>query len=91
MLSDSADGKTWGNTTTVPIVALDPATHKRPAGPPKGAVPAFITGPYFVGVCACSHNPQVQGYAGFTAFTGLDVTKMQYYAVHQSTKNKKNY
>lgn len=93
---DSTDGKTWGHQTTVPLGAgtIDSSKHAwvMAKGAPKGAIPDMITGTYYVGVCAASHNPSLQGYAGFTNFGGgLDTSKLTYTAVHQSVKNKGNY
>jgi len=93
---DSTDGKTWANQNTVPLGAgtVDSTKHTwvMAKNAAKGAIPDMITGSYYVGVCACSHNPSLQGYAGFTNFGGaFDTAKMSYTAVHQSTKNKGNY
>lgn len=92
---DSPDGKTWGNQNTVPLAAgtVNTTTHQftLAKNAPKNAIPDMITGSYYVGVCACSHNATLQGYAGFTNWSGFDTTKMSYTAVHQSTKNKNNY
>lgn len=85
-LWDSTDGKTWKNQTIVPLVALDPKTKKLPKNAPKGAIqdPAFKS-PYYVGICACSHNPTLQGYTGVTSLTGFNLAKMSYHAVYQKT------
>lgn len=96
VLWDSTDGKTWTNSTTVPLGAgtVDATNHTftMAKNAPKGAIPDMLTGTYYVGVCACSHNPSLQGYAGFTNFGGgFNTAKMSYTAVHQGTDKKGNY
>ncbi len=95
VLSDSSDGKTWGNTQTIPLGAgsVDSAknTWVMAKNAPKGAIPDMITGTYYVGLCACSHAATLQGYAGFTDFTGFHTTKLSYHAINQGSSAKANW
>lgn len=75
-VSDSSDGKTWKNQQVFKFTTAKPDGN---GNLPKGTVPQF-TDPYYVGLCACSHHPTLQGVAGFDHITGL--AKPKYYAVY---------
>lgn len=73
---DSSDGKTWKHQQVLKFTTAAPDGN---GNLPKGTVPQ-LADPYYVGLCACSHHPTLQGVAGFDHITGL--TKPKYTAVY---------
>jgi hypothetical protein len=74
-VSDSADGTTWNNVTTLTFLAPT-GKNVTPAGAwAKGINAAttvpLLSDPYYVGICACAHIATLRGMDGFTNIVGL--------------------